>query len=167
MPKKLIINPWDKYNKLTIIKEVEKIWVSRMVIFKCECWKVKKIYLNSVRRWLVKSCWCYNKEISHKRLKTHWMWRTRIYKIWQWMKSRCNVSTLECYKYYGWRWITYNKKWEKFEEFFKDMKEWYSDNLTLDRINNDWNYEKWNCRWATRIQQANNKSNSINKLRGR
>jgi hypothetical protein len=49
-------------------------------------------------------------------------------------------------------------RWLRFENFWEDMKKGYSDDLSIDRINNDGNYEPGNCRWATAKEQANNKS---------
>lgn len=88
------------------------------------------------------------------------LYQTKIYRAWSNMKNRCNNRNYEWYKNYGWRWITYDKKWEIFEHFYNDMKEWHKDNLTLERINNNWNYCKANCRWDTKQAQANNRSSS-------
>lgn len=97
---------------------------------------------------------------SEKR-KTHGMSNTRQYGIWQQMKNRCNNPKNIKYHIYGGKGITYCDKWENFEGFWKDMKEGYSDNLTLDRINNNGNYNKDNCRWATYTQQNNNRKNNV------
>ena len=84
------------------------------------------------------------------------MHKTRIYQIWTDIKQRCNNEKWSRYDRYWWRWITYDKKWETFEWFYEDMKEWYNDNLTIDRIDVNWNYCKENCKWSTRIEQMNN-----------
>ena len=78
---------------------------------------------------------------------------SRIYNIWCNLKRRCNNKDD---KDYWARWITYDKKWEKFEWFYEDMKDSYKDNLTIDRINNDWNYCKVNCKWSTHTEQMRN-----------
>jgi len=89
------------------------------------------------------------------------MYKTRQYKIWQWIKERCkNINNNRCRNYW-FRWITYDKKWKTFEWFWEDMKKWYADNLTIDRIDNNWNYTKNNCKWATRIEQWRNKRNTL------
>jgi len=85
------------------------------------------------------------------------MTKDRIYKCWQDIKKRCDNPKNKSYKNYWWRWITYDIRWEKFELFYEDMKEWYKEHLTIDRKGNDWNYNKDNCRWATKKEQANNK----------
>jgi hypothetical protein len=77
------------------------------------------------------------------------------------MKKRCKYKNYIWYKNYWWRWITYDPKRETFDWFCEDMLEWYSGELTLDRIDNDWNYCKENCRWATLKEQARNKRNTV------
>ena len=74
------------------------------------------------------------------------------------MKQRCNNPDIAFYERYGGRGITYCKEWEAFEGFYSDMKDGYSDKLTLDRINVDGNYERNNCRWADAKTQMNNTS---------
>lgn len=156
MPRKLEINIWDIYNRLTIIKEVEQIKQYRYFLCKCECWKEKVIQLNSLKQWLTKSCGC----LSGKN-NTHWLARSRIYNIWKNIKQRCWNKKNTNYKRYWARWITYDPRWEKFENFYEDMKEWYSDNLSIDRTDNDWNYFKSNCKWVTNKDQQRNKQNNI------
>ncbi len=73
--------------------------------------------------------------------------------IWQDMKRRCENPERANYKYYGARGITYDPRWESFKEFWNDMEDGYRENLTLDRIDSDGNYEKQNCQWITAEEQ--------------
>lgn len=148
---KLIINNGAKFNNLTALKETT-YWKKRRFVWVCDCWINKDIILYSVTSWRIKSCWM---------CKLHWMHDTRIYRIWQWIKERCKNKPHIRNKNYWAKGITYDKKWEKFEWFYEDMKEWYLKELSIDRINNDWNYNKANCRWATAKEQANNKTNNV------
>lgn len=90
-------------------------------------------------------------------LKRHGMQSTRFYKIWCDMKYRCNNPRSSSYKWYGAKGIKYQDSWNMFENFYEDMKEGYSDELTLDRIDPSRNYSKENCRWVTKTAQSRNK----------
>ena len=89
--------------------------------------------------------------------KKHWMTWTRFHSIWRNMIARCKYG----YKNYWGRWITFEPKWKVFINFYNDMHESYNDTLSLERIDNNWNYCKNNCRWATRKEQSSNRRNTI------
>lgn len=141
---------WKSFWKLIIveIKDLNKVECE------CECWNIKEIKLSNLKNWHTRSCWCI--------AWTHKLSWTRIYKIWININSRCNNPNSTGYKYYWWRWI--EVEWNTFEDFYNDMKDWYSDDLTIDRIDSNWNYCKENCRWTTYKQQANNKGTQNHKI---
>lgn len=87
---------------------------------------------------------------------------TRLYRIWRNIKTRCLNTNNPSYKRYGGRGITVCNEWQN---NFQAFKEWalshgYAENLTIDRINNDGNYEPDNCRWITMKKQSMNTSRS-------
>lgn len=86
--------------------------------------------------------------------------RTKTYQKWASMLERCYTPGQVSYRWYGGKGITVCKRWHKFENFLKDMGE-APEGLTLDRIDNDKNYCKGNCRWATVREQMVNRSSSI------
>lgn len=88
---------------------------------------------------------------------THGFSRSRIYRIWRAMKTRCLNKSHNKWKFYGGRGITICTQWiSSFETFLRDMGTTYRSDLTLDRIDGTKNYEPRNCRWATwKTQRAN------------
>ena len=151
--KKIEVNYWDRYERLSIIREDWKWSDGRMFICQCDCWKQIRTSLHCLRRWYTKSCWCLAKEKTIERQTKHWKTKSNIMYTWEWIQQRCNNPNYTRYKDYGWRWI--KCEWETFEQFYKDM--WDRPTWkTLDRINNNWNYCKENCRWSDLKTQANN-----------
>lgn len=85
--------------------------------------------------------------------------KLNVYGVYCCIKSRCNTVGNTQYKNYGWRGI--KCKWTTFRWFYRDMWPSYKKGLSIDRIDNNWNYCKKNCRWADIFTQNNNKSNNI------
>ena len=86
--------------------------------------------------------------------------KTKIYNIWNAMRDRCQNPNNVAYKNYGGRGIKVCESWSDFSNFYADMGE-PSDGLTLDRIDNDGNYCKDNCRWIGRSEQSLNRRNAV------
>jgi hypothetical protein len=97
-----------------------------------------------------------------KRNTSHNESKTRLYRTWKGIRGRCNNQNSKDYKHYGGRGIGLCAEWQEFEAF----RDWalsngYSDDLSIDRIDNDKGYSPDNCRWATQTEQTNNKSNNL------
>lgn len=91
----------------------------------------------------------------------HGLYKSSIYGTWCRMKSRCSYKKHRLYHCYGGRGIKVCERWNKFENFLEDMGHSPSPKHSLDRIDNNGNYCKENCRWATRAQQDANTRKSI------
>ena len=120
-------------------------------ICQCKCGKQKEIRSSSLIQGKTNSCGCEQKARIAKAVTTHGMRYTKTYSMWGAMRSRFNRLNQD----YSARGITYDKRWDSFEKFYLDMGE-APKGMSLDRIDVNGNYEKANCRWATKDQQANN-----------
>lgn len=153
-----------KFGRWTLLKPSKKegkfTWICR-----CDCGTVREVYEDTILSGASKSCGCYKKELLSCRETTHSMTHTRIYNIYHNMLQRCYNSNNNRYKDYGGRGITICESW-MCENGFMNFYQWainngYKENLTIDRINRDGNYEPANCRWVTKKEQDCNKRNNI------
>jgi len=149
-----------KIGYLTLIKlDHTDYYYHYFWLCKCKCGKEKIVRIERNR---TKSCGCLQREMVTK----HGMETSRFYHIWQRMKQRCYDSNSNKYYLWGGKGIKVTKDWLDFTTFYGDMYKSYQQhcsrygikNTTLDRINNNRNYRKNNCRWATYKEQNNNRN---------
>lgn len=161
----------DIFARLTAIKQVERAKSgNQQWLFQCECGKRVVARTIDVTRGFKRSCGCLASELTaerNRRMARHGMFGTPEYNIWALMLQRCLNSKAIAYKRYGARGITVCERWLTFENFYADMGARPSPKHSIDRINNDGNYELANCRWATRSQQNKNKDFTFARTRPR
>lgn len=134
-----------------------------MWLCKCDCGNVVSVRGYSLRSGNTQSCGCLQKDTNLELRQTHGMTKTRIYNTWKGMRQRCSSPSTSCYRYYGGRGITVCDEWQNFEPFYQwAISNGYANNLTIDRIDVNGNYEPSNCRWITlKEQQKNTRRNHL------
>lgn len=152
----------QKFGRLTVIK-IDHMDYRHESHWLCECDCQDRTIISVSRSHLLSgntvSCGCYRSDNMRRRSTTHGMSSTRLYNIWEHMRNRCDDENNERYDRYGGRGIAVCDEWEDFENF----RDWaldngYSDELTIDRRDNDGGYTSENCRWVDSFTQANNTS---------
>lgn len=129
---------------------------------KCICGKIKDVITGNLTSGNQVSCGCFNRERAKDSHTTHGLSRTRMYRIWAGMISRCYNPNVDHYSDYGGRGISVSDEWRNdFMIFYNDMKDTYNDTLQIDRIDVNGNYCKENCKWSTYKEQSRNRRNSV------
>ena len=160
----------QRFGKLTVIKfskdvqsgnRKRKYWLCQ-----CDCGNLKEVRTDGLTRGTTKSCGCLKVENSYKNLTDKYQFKPKykvrnrkLYFVWRDIKMRCDdISN----KRYGGRGITICNEWLNFDNFaLWALNNGYKEGLSIDRINNDGNYEPSNCRWVTMKEQCRNKSTNI------
>lgn len=131
---------------------------------RCECGKKAIVSRRNLITGNTRSCGCLALESRTK----HNKWGTKVYSSWSHMIARCTNPNVTNYQYWGGRGITVCDEWRKsfdaFYEYVSKLPHFGEEGRSLDRINNDGNYEPGNVRWATRYEQTHNRRVSISSL---
>jgi hypothetical protein len=145
----------QRFGKLIVVKRESSHPITHASNFlcKCDCGNLNIIRANSLSMGNTKSCGCYREGFR----KTHGKSYSYLYRCWAHMIERCDKILHKSYKNYGGRGISVCAQWYSFEKFAEDMGERPTPKHSIDRIDNNGNYEPGNCKWSTKSEQNLNK----------
>lgn len=147
-----------QFNGLIVRERAENIGGHPAWLAECIYCGTKKAYreqaLTSLKQ---KSCGCMQRELQIEAHTTHGKSRSRVYGIWRGMIKRCTNPKHNGFENYGGRGIKVCERWRIFSNFYSDMGDPPTEYHTLERLNNDGNYDPKNCEWSTRSRSARNR----------
>lgn len=134
-------------------------------IIECDCGTIKSVEGRSLRSGNTSSCGCLNYDLIKAeglKCKTHGLTNSPTYYSWTGMNQRCSNPNHSSWKNYGGRGIKVCKRWRhSFKNFLSDMGERPSLDYSIERSDNDGNYEPSNCKWADLEEQHNNTRTNV------
>ena len=146
------------FGRLTVTHEGERSNQQRRWYCRCTCGNVKLIYQNDLLRQKTQSCGCLHNEQAKELFTTHGKTDSPEYVSWVGMKTRCYNPNYREYHLYGGRGVQVCRRWrDSFENFLRDMGPKPTPQHSIDRKDNDKNYEPSNCHWATPLEQTHNR----------
>jgi hypothetical protein len=153
-----------QFGRLTVIKP-SAITYGKGVYWWCECQcgnACKLVSRSSLLNGSAKSCGCLAEIANRNRNRTHGMTGTPEWAAWQTMRQRCNNPAHKQYAHYGGRGISVCESWNtSFDAFLQDMGLRPGPDYSIDRLENDGNYEPANCAWRTAQDQMNNRRTTV------
>lgn len=157
-----MIKVGERYGRW-LVTDVERVKGYHRGVCLCDCGNIKSVRQGTLLNGQSTSCGCYSKEVVRKiKAKKGGITTHHLYQRWYDLNRRCYNPKRRDFRHYGGRGISVCEDWNKYNpdgfiNFLKDMEDSYIEGLEIDRINNDGNYCKENCKWSTRSEQVINK----------
>lgn len=150
----------QKFGRYTVLEHLGCVGGRAMLSCLCECGNARVVMAQSLRAGTTLSCGCQRRDSmrASTRPGTHRDSHSREYEIWCGIRKRCENPNNHAYSRYGGRGIKVCERWRHYPNFLADMGR-CPPGMSIDRINNDGDYEPSNCRWADRVTQGRNKRN--------
>lgn len=151
-----------KFGRWTILARGDLKGTNRYWLCRCDCGTERLVFGGNLTRGAHQSCGCLKSETSRRVFTTHGLAESAEYGVWEGIKQRCLNPNRRKFCIYGGRGITICERWRhSFENFIADMGPRPSPNHSIERRDNDGNYEPDNCYWATATEQGQNRRTTL------
>lgn len=151
-----------RFGRLTVMSQDGRRGTRRLWLCLCDCGSETRVTTSNLKAGSVSSCGCLAREVTSAKSTTHGGRFTRLYSIWHGMKARCSLPYPN-HKYHHGLGVSVCEEWASSFAAFRDwaVLNGYSENMSIDRIDNDGDYTPDNCRWATHRQQRLNSRTTL------